>query len=426
MNGIWVTPDDGKPNADGTPNSGTRGVKILDSVEIYRDGVKKADYGDAVTIGVNNGTQSYLYEDYHSLEMIDSGGKTFFSINDLRDTNGEAEITYNYYGDGTTKTFTFRPPAKDTNYTVSFAGSGVGTITKTTSYFTFENAPLAGVHFTVTYTTTSQYAKAYTIGLRNIVGDIGAMSVAVGVDNNASGYASFASGISTNASGNLSHSEGYGTRSIGYGSHAEGGVAYADGEYSHAEGYETVASRSSSHAEGSYTTASSTNAHAEGNRTVASGVNSHAGGDRTIASQQDQTAIGQLNVEDTQGLYLFIIGNGTADNARSNALTVAWNGNTAIAGTLTQGSDRRLKDHISYLDEDAIEFVRQLKPAHYIKDGADHVGFYAQDVESVDTWNCMIGEMNGYKTLGYTELIAPLVAYCQHLEKRIEELEENK
>ncbi len=58
--------------------------------------------------------------------------------------------------------------------------------------------------------------------------------------------------------------------------------------------------------------------------------------------------------------------------------------------------------------------------------GADHVGFYAQDVESADKWNCMFGEMNGYKTLGYTELIAPLVAYCQHLEKRIKELEDKK
>lgn len=31
--------------------------------------------------------------------------------------------------------------------------------------------------------------------------------------------------------------------------------------------------------------------------------------------------------------------------------------------------------------------------------------------------------MNGYMTLGYTELIAPLVAYVQKLEARIEELE---
>jgi hypothetical protein len=34
--------------------------------------------------------------------------------------------------------------------------------------------------------------------------------------------------------------------------------------------------------------------------------------------------------------------------------------------------------------------------------------------------------MNGYMTLGYIELFAPLVAYVQRLEKRIKELEGDK
>lgn len=87
-------------------------------------------------------------------------------------------------------------------------------------------------------------------------------------------------------------------------------------------------------------------------------------------------------------------------------------------------SDRNLKEHVSYLDKDAIDFVRELKPVCYIKDGGNHVGFYAQDVEAVDKWDCMTSESDGIKTLGYTELIAPLVAYCQHLEDRIRKLEE--
>ena len=37
----------------------------------------------------------------------------------------------------------------------------------------------------------------------------------------------------------------------------------------------------------------------------------------------------------TDGNQALIIGNGTADDARSNALTVDWNGNTTIAGSLT-------------------------------------------------------------------------------------------
>jgi hypothetical protein len=150
---------------------------------------------------------------------------------------------------------------------------------------------------------------------------------------------------------------------------------------------------------------------------------SSAIGQNLIARGENQTVVGKLNAEDTDNTYGFIVGNGSATNLRSNALTVDWNGNVVIAGTLTQSSDRRLKKHVAYLDEDAVEFIRKLKPAHFVKDEKDHVGFYAQDVEKEDKWNCMTGEMNGYKTLGYTEIIAPLVAYCQHLEARINELE---
>lgn len=143
-------------------------------------------------------------------------------------------------------------------------------------------------------------------------------------------------------------------------------------------------------------------------------------GTNLIGQKECQTVIGRYNNNSTSNV--FEIGNGSS-STRSNALTVNWNGNTTIAGTLTQSSDRRLKNHKSYLSNDAIEFIRELKPAYFIKDEQSHVGFYAQDVEEIDSWGCMVGEMNGYKTLGYTELIAPLVTYCQHLEKRIVELE---
>jgi hypothetical protein len=77
------------------------------------------------------------------------------------------------------------------------------------------------------------------------------------------------------------------------------------------------------------------------------------------------------------------------------------------------------------LGDDAVQFIQNLKPVYYTKDGEDHVGFYAQDVAAVDPWNSMTGESGGYMTLSYTEIIAPLVKYCQSLEKRIAELEGN-
>jgi hypothetical protein len=143
-------------------------------------------------------------------------------------------------------------------------------------------------------------------------------------------------------------------------------------------------------------------------------------GEGLIAGASSQVIVGKYNLSGSKAFY---VGAGESANSRTNAMEVGWDGNVAITGQLTQGSDRRLKEHISYLGKEAIEFISKLKPAHYIKDKQHHVGFYAQDVEEADKWDCMVGEMNGYKTLGYVEIIAPLVAYCQHLEERIEALE---
>ena len=75
------------------------------------------------------------------------------------------------------------------------------------------------------------------------------------------------------------------------------------------------------------------------------------------------------------------------------------------------------------LSDDAVRFIRGLRPALYRKDG-EHVGFYAQDVRDADPWGALVEEgPDGYLSLDYQGIIAPLVAYCQHLERRIEALE---
>ena len=91
-------------------------------------------------------------------------------------------------------------------------------------------------------------------------------------------------------------------------------------------------------------------------------------------------------------------------------------------------SDRRLKKHINYLDKDAIDFCRALKPVVYSKNDEKHLGFYAQDVKEINKWGADLTPLinKDYMGLSYDELIAPLVAYCQYLEKRIDELESQK
>lgn len=211
-------------------------------------------------------------------------------------------------------------------------------------------------------------APYYSLGIRT--GAIGNYSLVQGYDNTASGYASHAEGsrsiasekyahaeggsINYNgttrystASGYASHAEGIGSIASGNYSHAEGEVTTANGVASHSEGLETTAGNTShaeglkttadnvSHAEGVETTASGSYSHAEGADSTATGACSHAQNRDTIAAKANQTAIGKWNVEDTEATAskqkALIIGNGTADDARSNALTVDWNGNVDIA-----------------------------------------------------------------------------------------------
>lgn len=128
------------------------------------------------------------------------------------------------------------------------------------------------------------------------------------------------------AIGEYSHAEGLSTVAYGYCSHAEGWVATASGYTAHAEGQGTTASGNFSHSEGGGTTASGDCSHAEGSGTTASGIFSHAEGLFTKASSANQHAQGKYNVADSSDKYAFIIGNGTADNARSNAFAIDWNG----------------------------------------------------------------------------------------------------
>lgn len=162
----------------------------------------------------------------------------------------------------------------------------------------------------------------------------GTYSHAEGDRSTASGNSgAHAEGSQNTASGNSSHSEGVANSSTGYAAHAEGSTNGAYGDYSHAEGgMSCLAYSTSSHAEGDHASAIGYASHAEGYYTGARGNYQHVGGSYNIL---DPTGPADATVTPTKGTYIEIIGNGTANNARSNARTLDWSGNEWLAGKLT-------------------------------------------------------------------------------------------
>jgi len=189
---------------------------------------------------------------------------------------------------------------------------------------------------------------------------------AEGYETIASKHSSHAEGMRTKAEGDFSHAEGYVTVSSGgYGSHSEGNDTKASGQASHSEGLSCVASGIGCHAEGYQTTAKDTFTHAEGYETVSGETGSHAEGGyananasfchvegyHTKASSDYQHVQGKYNVEDTENTYAHIVGNGTTDNARSNAHTIDWDGNAWFAGDVANGNGVSLDGLKTRIDE---------------------------------------------------------------------------
>ena len=154
--------------------------------------------------------------------------------------------------------------------------------------------------------------------------------------------------------GDYTFAGGYNAKATGAGSIAFGWNAKAINSISAAFGNETVASGTGSTAFGSLTTASGFYSTAIGLSTKSSGQTSFSSGENTVASGNLSTAFGRNTKSKSFasvaiGSYndststssiawiasdpLFIIGNGTSNNSRSNALTVLKNGNIGIKTT---------------------------------------------------------------------------------------------
>ncbi|MFC2151967.1 hypothetical protein ACFLSE_05510 [Bacteroidota bacterium] len=174
------------------------------------------------------------------------------------------------------------------------------------------------------YTTASGDNGAAAIG--QMVNASGISAIALGAYSWASGARSTAMGIYTTASGDVSTAMGSSTYAIGDNSTAMGLWTFANAYCSSTMGYYTIAN-------GMYSTAINY-------LTTANGHNSTAMGRYTNARSYCETTIGAYNDttfsaekwswEDTDPI--FIVGNGTSNSVRKNALMVLKNGNTGIGG----------------------------------------------------------------------------------------------
>ena len=172
---------------------------------------------------------------------------------------------------------------------------------------------------------------------------VGTNSLAMGYNTTASGNYSQAMGDSTTASGGNSHAEGYGTSAAELAAHAEGYTTKAQGRYSHSENIYTIANGYSTHASGIYNKAMTIYPDWTANT-------SYAVGDGCTYSNFYYKCIQANNDSEFDAskwaisYYInskeaFVVGNGTADNARSNALTLNWTGDLHLMGDIYTGAN---------------------------------------------------------------------------------------
>ena len=174
----------------------------------------------------------------------------------------------------------------------------------------------------------------------------GNFSSAIGSNNKATGPFSFAGGSQSRATDRTSFAFGEAAEATGYQSIALGSTAKANGFNAVSIGSGTTALGIGAASMGYFATAPGTTAYSFGNNTIAAGspsvaigINAKAQFDNSMsigyfteASGSNSIVMGFYNDMNTAG-KLFEIGNGTADNARSNALTVLRNGNVGIGIT---------------------------------------------------------------------------------------------
>lgn len=168
---------------------------------------------------------------------------------------------------------------------------------------------------------------------------------ASGIKSISAGYGAFSGGRDTKAIGNYSTAFGRQT-TADYASMAVGLRTHALGQQSFAGGTDTKTLGTSSFAfGGNGTTASGKFSFAVGTGAKANGTYSAAFGNQTIANNDNQFVVGLFN-KPLEYPALFVVGDGSGDDARSNAFVVNANG-TAQLGQQSVATNNYVESRIS-------------------------------------------------------------------------------
>jgi hypothetical protein len=205
--GAHITQKDKASFVADPANGGGNTLMTSNGMEV-RDGTTTLAEFTADGAQIGQDSESHLNMDYHSMQLVDKEGDTYFYVSDLRDRAGNLIEEFN--GDGSTATF---KTAYDIITAVKVEVDDVETADYTVdslrpTNFTLTNAPADGSIVRITYQTREgDSVKAYTLGKRQ--GATGLFSFAMGANVEASGVCSFAEGVGTKARKGYSHAEGY-------------------------------------------------------------------------------------------------------------------------------------------------------------------------------------------------------------------------
>ena len=213
----------------------------------------------------------------------------------------------------------------------------------------------------------------------------------------------------------------------------------ASGYYSTAMGYSTTASAQSSTAMGRSTTASGDYSAAMGYGTTASGDYATAMGYITIASDFGSLVIGQFNSSGSSATSAssfstsapaFVIGNGTASNAKSDAFKVMFNGDATVSNDLTVSgdvvisSDVRLKSNIVSLGS-TLPKLLQIDGKSYEMKGKQKIGVLAQEIKEVFP-ELVSEDDNEMLAVNYQGLVPVLINALKEQQSEIDRLKKQE